>query len=454
MSVDGSSAVRSRRRAVAVCLVLYAVALLIMIGARPLWLDEVIQLSVTKNTNWHDMLQHVKQNPGGAPLGYATQHWLISIVGGGVLSARLLSLLAGLGTLGVLLRLAKELELRGSVFAACLWMVCPLALRYSLEGRPYMQAMLFASLAVLAQIKLRKTSNLMWAVVLAACLCAAVYSQPYAVLGPLGFSLCSAWQRRDFKYVALTYGAYAIAALSFLPWWFAAHLPWADTVVREGSRFELIPSLRVLLRECFGDGYAAAIPVLLLVLYGAREFAWRPLRDQRMQLLAGVISGAGCALVGDALSNYFFAMRQVIYILPFLLLLVADAAASLWNRRRTMALIAVAALAGASLAKDCRYFADHREDWQRLSDVLVGAAEHGCVLLPGGDSSALYEVFRPDIRQYLCTSGSAARVIMPVHAYTDPGAVRLQTQRLLDRGLRQVSTKRIGFATVAVFEKR
>src|SRR4029077_8879975 len=119
-----------------------------------------------------------------------------------------------------------------------LWVICPLSLRYSLEGRPYMQAMFFAMLAVLSQVELCKTNKLVWAFLLAVCLGAAVYSQPYSLFGPLGYAVCSTWQRRDSKYFALTYSAYALAALPFVPWLVLVKDRWVHAIDSNHWRFD------------------------------------------------------------------------------------------------------------------------------------------------------------------------------------------------------------------------
>ena len=399
----------------------------------------------------------MRRNAGGAPLGYFGQQWLISIAGSGVRTARLPSVFAGVGSLAVLLLICKKLALRRRTvaLAASLWIVCPLALRYSLEGRPYMQAMLFAMLAVLAQIELRETRRTVWAFALAGCLAAAVYSQPFAVFAPLGFTLCSTWQSRDPKYAKLTYAAYAVAGLSFLPWLLAAHAHWVDAIARNRGTFELTPSLLlVLLRESVGDGYFAAVPAILLATYGAREFAQQPRRDSRVPFVTAILSSVVFVLLADARFNYFFAIRQVIYMLPFLLLTVAEGATSLWDRHRGAAAILVIVFIAASVTKDYRHITDRNEDWDRLSGVLIQSVEGGCILLPDGDDAARYAVLRPDIAHHLCDANLSARVIMPVHSYTDPRASGLAVKALSARGMTQLSTEEVGFAKVEVFARR
>jgi uncharacterized membrane protein len=425
---------------------------------KPLWLDELIQLQGTAGT-WDALLQHVLQNAGGAPLGYLGQHWLISVAGVSIWTARVLSVLAGAGSLALLFILAKNLGLkpRTAGIAASFWIVCPLLFRYSLEGRPYMQALFFALAASIAQVKLSKTCGAGWALALAGCQSAAVYSQPFAAFAPLGFSLCNVWQSRKPKCAALTFAAYAVAGLSFLPWLIAAQSHWRDAIAHSQGGFVWSASLvLLLLRECVGDGYPAAIPILLLAAYGAREIVRNPLRDPRAPLAAAFVSTLVLALLADAKFNYFFAIRQVIYMAPFLLLIAAEGAAALWesSRYRVLGAILVVVFVGASAAKDYRHFADRNEDWNRLSAALSEAALGGCILVPASDNLGMYTMFRPGIAQQLCGADtSARRIVVPVHAYTEQQARQAAEAKLSAMGMTRLSVEEAGFGRVEVFTR-
>ena len=380
--------------------------LLALIDLKPLWLDEVLQLQGTRGGNWQTLVQHVLQNAGGAPLGYLGQQWLISIAGCSIWSARVLSVVAGAGSLALLVVVGKQLCMRRSTIlvGAAFWAVCPLGVRYSLEGRPYMQALLFAMGAVAAQLELERTGKVRWAVVLAACLSAAVYSQPFAVFAPLGFAAWNAWQaRRRLSYLVLTGLAYAAAGLSFLPWLMVAHAHWRHAIAVGHGGFAWTPSLfAVLFRECVGDGYPAAVPVTILAAAGGYAMARRPFRDPRLPVLSAVLAGVVLGLVADAKFNYFFATRQVIYMVPFLLLLAAEGVMFLWasGRYRAAAAVAAAVFIAAAITKDYRNLTDRKEDWSRLSAHLSAAVQGGCILLPAGDEPGVYAVFRPQLAHY------------------------------------------------------
>jgi hypothetical protein len=302
-----------------------------------------------------------------------------------------------------------------------------------------MPALFLGMLAVLAQMKLAGTRRQVWAVAVGAAAAAAIYTQPFAVFAPASYALYSVWRQRDRGYAALTFAAYAGAIAAFLPWALFSYSRWTGAVARVPGGFDLPGALRVLLRECAGDGYAAAVPVLLLAAFGARKAP---------ALAAAPIAAALLALASDAAFDYFFAIRQVIYAIPFLLLAAATGAASLWNRQRTAAALLVAVFAGAALEKDYRHLADHNEDWARLSAVLLRASEGGCILLASEEDAGVYAMFQPGIAARLCGPVRAARVALPVHPYASPPRARL-----LETGMALAGVESAGFASVEVFKR-
>lgn len=444
----------------------YALVLLALINSRPLWLDEVVQLEGTCGGNWSTLVQQMLKNAGGAPLGYIGQQWILSLTGCSIWGARVLSVVAGAASLALLVALSKQLRLaRSTIFlVAAYWAVCPLAVRYSLEGRPYMQALLFALGSVAAQLQLWRTGKIRWAAALAACLAAAVYSQPFAIFAPLGFSAWSVWQSRSkSRDVVLTFAAYAMAGLSFLPWLMAAHSHWRHAIALSHRGFVWTPSVFLLLfRESMGDGYPAAVPIAVLAAVGAVAAARRPFHQPRLPVLGAVLAGILLGLLADAKFNYFFAIRQVIYIVPFVLLLAAEGATILWANRpyRVPVVIFLAIFAAAAITKDYRYLTDRREDWNRFSAHLSDSVQSGCILLPVGDEAlvedevALYTVFRPEIAHRLCDAGLLpSRIVVPSHPYTEPRALRAEEDVLSAKGMRRLSIEQVGFAKIEVYTK-
>ncbi len=427
-------------------LLIYALILFALSPLKPLWLDEIIQLTGTSGTTNSELIQHVARNAGGAPFGYLTQHWLISIAGTSLPAVRLGSILCAILSLAVLLWLADRLGVRGAMLAAALWMVCPLTLRYALEGRPYMQGVLFALLAVASLIRYGETGRVVWVGALTLSLTGAVYSQPFAVFAPLGFAAYSVWKKKEFRYAAWTAGAFVVAGLSFLPWLIAVRMGWHDAIARAQGGFEVgWPLAAVLLRELVGDGYLASIPALLLAAWGVRKgFA----------LAAAVAATLVCGLVADAVFNYFLAIRQVLYLMPFLVLLMAEGAGNLGRRSQAAAVVLLALFFGASLGKDAKYQTDWREDWPKFTAAMQAATGEGCILLPVDEEGPLYEYVRPGLKGRFCSASQLAkRVVVPANTYTPGGPERIAMERLTAQGYRQTAAEQSGFGRVKVFER-
>jgi uncharacterized membrane protein len=445
---------------VAALFIAYVLVLLALLDIRPLWLDEVIQFKGTCGGNWQTLIQYVLRNPAGAPLGYLGQHWIMSLAGCGVRTARVLSVVAGAASLALLLVVGMQLRLPRStvLLGASLWAVCPLAVRYSLEGRPYMLAVLFALAAVATQLQLGSMGKIYWAVALAACLAAAVYTQLFAVFSALGFSAWNVWQARsNRRYVLLTLAAYTAAGLAFIPWFVAAHSYWPRAIEHIRGTFVWTPSLLLLLfRECVGDGYAAAVPVAVFAGAAVFAIAKRPFLDPRLPVLGAILAAVVLGIAGDAQFAYFFAIRQVIYMVPFLLLLAAEGVTLLWanGRYRVAAAVLVAVFAGAAIAKSYGYLTDRREDWNRLSAHLSEAVGSGCLLVPEGDEVRLYAVFQPQFMHQLCDASlSSNRIVIPSHSYTDPRAVRTAEDALSAKGMSSSRSEQVGFGKIEVFTK-
>src|SRR5260370_41804297 len=70
-----------RRLPLAGLILVYGAIVLSCLTLRPLWLDEVLQLSGTTMRSFADMVRWIPTNPGAAPLGYFTQRPMILAFG-------------------------------------------------------------------------------------------------------------------------------------------------------------------------------------------------------------------------------------------------------------------------------------------------------------------------------------------------------------------------------------
>src|SRR5579872_2173285 len=128
------------RRVLFVFLGLYAATLILLIPGKPLWMDEIIDLSGVRGADLRGVLAFVPRNAGGVPLGYLVDFWIIRLFGYSVFVVRLPSVVFTVLTCAGVYILARQTRLRMPLLAVILYAVSPLTLRYALEARPYAQA--------------------------------------------------------------------------------------------------------------------------------------------------------------------------------------------------------------------------------------------------------------------------------------------------------------------------
>ena len=227
--------------------------------------------------------------------------------------------------------------------------------------------------------------------------------------------------------------ALASAGLLFAPWYLYARSAWHSGIAASHFGFSLSPRiLEMLVREISGGGYVAS-----LSLIGAAALGWRradPL--VRRFLLGSIISGIVCAIAADAFSGYFFAVRQVLFVLPAVLLL---AAAWLPSPRREWwqpGLLAIFLV--ASLVKDVRYFRSPGEDWPGAARALLAATSHGaCAVVPSPEPKEMYQLFEPALSARFCNASDAAGPVVIVrNRYTLASSIEETTRVLASKGIR------------------
>jgi hypothetical protein len=436
----------------------YALLLVFAAGLKPLWLDEVLQLQATTAGSIKTVLLRVMDNPGGVPLGYVIQHWILEAFGSGLRILRLPSIVASVLALICLLQLAGDLGLRRRTLKilAVLWIVCPILFRYSVEGRPYMQGVLFALLACQFQlIALRPGASGGWTVLQTISLMLGIYSQAFAVLAPLGFSACLIWQRPSLRGAARASAAYGVAIISFVPWLVMAKLHWIGAPAPHftGMAVDWHMAL-VVAKELIGDGWGAAIPAWLMGCAVALAILRMKVDRRQLPVLGAAVSGVLLALLADIVGGYFYANRQMLFAIPFVLMLLAVGVDLYWPRARAAIAVCCTVFLVFSVLKDVKHQLDASEDWARLTSTLRHTAEGGCVLFPVDDPLDKYLVFDPGARARLCPQTQLpARVVVPVHIYSEMPTVQAMRSDLASRGFSLSRREPVGSGSVEVFDR-
>jgi uncharacterized membrane protein len=413
----------------------YAAVLAWLAGLRPLWLDEVLQLVASTQPDVRGVIRWVTYNPGGAPLGYLAQRVFVLSLGLAPLAVRAAPAIFGLLSAVALAGFARDLKARSIPVVLAAFVLMPLQLRYAVEGRPYSQALFFALAALWCLWRLALAPSWRIAAAYAGLVAAGLYTQPVSAavqLGALAALACSGRGR------AARWGAVALATacLLFAPWYLHVRSAWQFGIVASQFRFSTTPKIvGMLLREISGGGYVAS-----LSLAAAAALGWRSADSfARRFLLGAVVSGIVCAIAADAASGYFFAVRQVLFVLPALLLLAAA-----WlpvSRREWWQPALLAVFLVAAFVKDATYFRSPGEDWPGAARALLAATRDGtCAVVPSPEPTEMYQVFEPALSGRFChPSEATGPVVIVRNRYTLTTSLEEATRPLAARGFRAVS---------------
>ncbi|MCW3064408.1 MAG: hypothetical protein JWN32_1580, partial [Solirubrobacterales bacterium] len=170
-----------------------------LVASRSIWVDEAISIRQAQ-LPFADMLHNLRTTDVHPPLHYAVMWVTVRLLGTDQLAVRIPSLPAGSALIPMLYVAGRDLyDRRTGLVAAAFGAVAPFAVWYSDEARMYAFFMLFALVAIWAQVRaVRDGGARFWALYALATI-ALVYDQYFAVLlvgvQQLGF-LAAVWTRR------------------------------------------------------------------------------------------------------------------------------------------------------------------------------------------------------------------------------------------------------------------
>jgi hypothetical protein len=425
----------------------YTGVLLSLTWARPLWLDEILELLITREDGFRSRLEMIRETPGAVPLGYEVQHVVTRVLGESVFSARLPSELFALVSLCAMLWLAREIQVRGRVFLALVWTLLPILLRYALEGRGYSQALALSAASTLVFFRLLRDPRASIAALYAALVFAAISTQPYSLFLQVGLLAPLVFERRKpLMRRALILGGISIACavLAFAPWVFWSGHNWTQYASRIKQEFHLTARLPLLLiREISGGSYFCSLGLLTFAVAGSVSRRMNPLTKR--QLLTGIGACVALALAGDLTFHYFFATRQVLFTLVPLCLLAGEGwAEAAWRgpylRSALLTLFLV-----ATVLKDFSYFRDRSENWKSAALRLEIVTRSACIFYPPNDLPQVYEYFEPALQDRKCEPRRFTdTVYLPVTRYTAVNDARAAFRELTSNGYSLDQVERAG----------
>ncbi|MEO5926744.1 MAG: glycosyltransferase family 39 protein [Bryobacteraceae bacterium] len=417
----------------------YAVVLLLLLPVLSIWLDEGITLATAYKPNLRAMLDYIHVVAGSTPLTFLPPYWASFVFGQSAFSARFPSALASWAACPAVFLLARRMQLKSPLLAVVLFAMFPLQLRYALEARPYALAICFVVWAteLFLSILDRPRSNArvgLYALFFAL----AALAQPYAAFVAGAHFLWTILYSRKHLYAPCI--ALALAALAIGPWYATYSASWALQMAQEQLATWSWRSGLVFLREISGSGYIGSAILFTGIAFGVR----RVTAPQRFWLFWAIIPLLALPVVNLAF-NYFFAIRQVVFVLPVLVLLFLAGAESLGKAGRCM----IAAFVIASLWGNVSWFRRPREDWKAAANAMAAQVSQGGCVIFLGDSEPLYRLFRPELER---CAGDSDRVVIGTIPYGPPTYDRAIAP-LVARGMVKQSEQSFNGPRVVVFAK-
>lgn len=380
----------------------YGAILAALLPVLPLWLDEILDLQLARDLNFSQLIATIPQNSGGVPLGYIAQFATVHLFGFSKYTGRLPSALFSAASVAGVYYLAKSYGRTAAISAAALIALFPMQLRYAVEARPYSQALCLTIWATVLFLALDAKPRRLVFTGYTALIAAGIYTQPYAIFVPVAHVVWLA-SRPQGRPAGRTAGptlswvcaAIIIAGLAFLPWYAFASQAWHESLREYNFSFGLTSPLLVL-KELVGGGYWGTAFVLPIAYYGFRRA--KSLKPPPSLYLAGVVIPLVLAIAADAVVGYFLAIRQTIYVTPFLAVLCGIGAARLLEKKSMWARGLVTALFLVMIGGDLHYFLKPHENWEAAARYLDNAKSRGrcLVFIPAG-SIRFYSFFAPDL---------------------------------------------------------
>ena len=440
---------KARPNAVLVLIAAYAALVFAVLGIAPLWFDELQQLAVGRESV-AALLQWVQMNPGASPLPYLAQRAAVDLFGASAFVVRIPAALCSIAGAVVFAALCGRFGIRSPGWATAVFLALPLQFRYALEARGYSQGLLCALASLLLLLRARERGTVGAAAFYGGSVALGLYSQPLTILPVFGGLLWLIGER-DVGSRRLVLGAAVIGVLLFVPW----YLLQRQTQEAFGTMALYFFSWRQvtplgLLHELSGGGYVCSAALLLGAAVGLAKVP-----NRRLLACVALAALAGPILI-DALVNYFFAARQLLFVAPVLALCAASGIERLREGGRRWAGYAVLlAFFAAAAVSDYRLATVPKDGFGAQASVLAAHLPADACVAVAPPNYVLYYLFlRPELEGRICAEPpGAARVLAVMSPYSTPEE-RDQLSQLLDGTYEKAAVLQAGAGEIADYRRR
>lgn len=436
------------RRACAILLLAYSAILLSLLSSAPLWLDEVLQLgSVREHRTFRQLLDWVMVNPGASPLPYIFQKWVVDHWGLSRFVVRLPAALSSIACGLMFAAVCRRLKISRPWLALALFLAVPLQFRYGVEGRVYSLGLLSSVISLWLFLRLRDNPSLRAGGLYGLSVLLALYSQPLALFpaaAQAAWTIFDPAARRLRRYVV---PAVMLSAIAYAPWYITERRIQAQLKFEFGFALHQVRPL-ILIHDLAGDGYGCSIPLLLLA---AAAVYWRSFdpSTRRLLLWSLALPIAG-PIVMDAIADYFFAERQLLYAMPALALLASQGV----PRPKFLLYPILAVFFIAAAVNDFRQGTVPRDDLAATADAIASRLQPGSCFVAVSRQASFYVFFRPELTPRVCPPSLGPEQILAVaDIYTtapERQALADSLAPLYDRG----EAIQVGRNEIAVYRRR
>jgi 4-amino-4-deoxy-L-arabinose transferase-like glycosyltransferase len=446
----------------------YALLLLIAVLLLPLRIDEMLQLLISQQPSFRRFLAWLPQQPGSAPLGYLVQFPFVFALGISQLGARLPSLLFGLGSCYLFLRIAKLIPLRRPYLALAVFALLPSQYHFASDGEPFEQALFLLLLATLCFLRLLRTPTVKLSVWYGLALTLSIYTERLSYLPAIGYLLflfvfVNTSQARRSIWFALP--ATFVPALLFVPYylWARPHSNpnWLFAPLAPGS--PSLVYLQILHDLAGGELIGYALSSLLIIGLFAGVWKLFPVPPSALTrsvavfcLFGGAITALAVVILLDVWNKYPFTSSQALWATPGIV--VSSFAALEWlalpRKRRPLALAIPLALVALCLIGNAEYLTTQTQDLRSEADVIPSllTGDSCVVFVSEGLSKYLFLMLKPGLEAHICENFFHQRAVLASHAYVRPD--QQENAESFFRGLNftEVKRLRIGGGQIVIVE--